>query len=304
MNSKKLGLAFGLATVLGSSSAFANIVINPIWDSTITNDANAAQIEATINQAIGYYSAHFTDNISVTLNFAEGGGLGSSSQSFLGYSYSSVRSALVSHATTGTDSTALAHLPIQTNEPVTGNASVVYMSRANARVLGLFSGTGTDCSITLNTSICNLVHGTNTNSGNYDLYGVACHEIDEALGTVSFAGSSAPSIADLYRYDGNGNRSWDTSTSHRAYFSVDGTTNIVEYNQLSRTTGDWGDWVHHSGGAQVQDWSASPGVTVNMGTSENTLLDAVGYSYVVPEPASFAVLGIGIVALVRRRRRA
>jgi hypothetical protein len=139
MNFKKLGLLIGASTLLGSSSAFANLTINPIYDSTITNDANAATIINTITQAMGFYQTHILDNIQVTLKFSEGGGLGSSSQGFIGVSYTDFHNALIAHATTANDTIALAHLATQTNEPVTGLQSTVALSKANARVLGLYN---------------------------------------------------------------------------------------------------------------------------------------------------------------------
>jgi hypothetical protein len=304
MNYKKIGIILGAGTILGTSSAFANLVINPTFSAGILGDANSAQIQATINQAISFYNTHYTDNITVNINFDNpNSGLGSSSTGFVGVTYSQFRTALAADASTADDALALAHLPTQTNDPITNAQTTIALSKANARALGFSTSGGADSSITLNTSICNLVHGVNTNSSFYDLYAVCCHEIDEALGTVAFVGSAQPSSADLFRYNG-GVRSWDTSTTHQAFFSIDGTNNIVEYNQLNRSGGDWGDWIHHNGSPQVQDFSGTPGTTVNMGASETRLLDVVGYNYVVPEPASFAVLGIGAMALIRRRKRA
>ena len=313
MNYKKIGLILGAGTVLGTSSAFANLVITPTFDSTITSNGSSAQIQATINQAIAFYNANFTDNITVAIKFQLGGGLGSNSSYYQFKTYASVRTALGADATSADDTTAMSFLATGAVNPVTAGANMA-LTNANARALGYtvaFGNGGSDpfdSTVTLNTSICNLVHGTNTNSGFYDLYAVVSHEIDEALGTSSLAGdpfgSGRTNVADMYRYN-NGARTWDTNNGHAAFFSINGTTNIVEYNALGQTGGDWGDWIHHNGAPQVQDFSGTPGVTVDMGPSELRLLDVVGYNRAaaVPEPNVILGLGLGAVALIRRRKK-
>jgi hypothetical protein len=63
----------------------AGLVINPTFDSTITNDPNAATIEATINRAIAAYESFISDSITVNITFQEvTTGLGASN----GVSYS------------------------------------------------------------------------------------------------------------------------------------------------------------------------------------------------------------------------
>jgi uncharacterized protein (TIGR03382 family) len=104
----------------------------------------------------------------------------------------------------------------------------------------------------------------------------------------------------MFRYNGT-SHTYDTVTSHHAYFSIDGgVTNIVEWNQFNRTTGDWGDWIVHTP-PQVQDWEGTPGVKIDMGPSELRLLDVIGYN--VPGPGTASLVGLGAGALVRRRRR-
>ncbi|HXH60821.1 MAG TPA: NF038122 family metalloprotease [Fimbriimonadaceae bacterium] len=301
MNIRKRFLVVPLVAL--ACVASANLTIIPTFDSTITSKGNAAQLEAAINSVCSLYNATFADNITVNLTFKDmPSGLGQSVTAIGTVSYTNFRNALQADATTADDATALAHLPVQTNNPVNGTTSVV-LSSANARALGFAASVSTDSTISINSSSCFLDHN-NPIAGKVDYFAVACHEVDEALGTISGVGGTDPFSADMYRYDGSGGRSFTTNTLTSAFFSLDSTTNIVEYNQHGRTTGDWGDWIIHSPNPQVQDWAGTSGVKIDLGPSETRLLDAVGYDFLnpVPEPGSLAVLSLGLLALLRRRK--
>src|SRR6202035_1084501 len=98
--------------------AWANMVITPTFDSTITSDATAAVIEATINSAIQIYQTDFADPITVNITFQEmTSGLGHSNFSTFSTSYASYSAALVAVAKASDDATALAHLPVGPNNP-------------------------------------------------------------------------------------------------------------------------------------------------------------------------------------------
>lgn len=298
-------LVRGLAAVVSMAAlpASANLTINPTYDSTITSLGTSAQIQSCLNSVCNLYNSYFSDPITVNITFRNTtSGLGSNSPTTITVSYATYRAALAADSSTANDTVALANLDNTTNNPVNGSANIT-LSRANARALGISAPVSVDDVINLNTGLCFLDHNT-PQSGLYDLYAVACHEMDEALGSVSGVGGS-PWSADLFRYDGSGNRSFAANTGAHAYLSLDKTTNIVEYNQFGRTAGDWGDWIHHTGAPQVQDWSGTSGQKIDLGYSETTLLDAVGYNYIgpVPEPATFAVMGMGVLALISRRKK-
>jgi hypothetical protein len=247
---------------------------------------------ATINSVIALYEASFSDPITVAINFQEtGSGLGQSSSFFVSRSYSTFHSHLSSHATTFDDAVALAHLPGGTTNPVNGNVDVD-LTTANARAIGFSANPPAgdpDGTIFLNTSIMNLDR-TSIDFSKYDLFAVAAHEIDEVLGFGSALnglnnGDPAPTGAvwtlDLFRYDQGGNRSFDTSLSTQAYFSIDSTNLLVQFNQ--QAPGDFSDWF--SSGAhtpRVQDAFATPGATPNPGV-ELIGLDVLGYNLVQPK---------------------
>jgi hypothetical protein len=307
-------LSFFAASCL---SANANITINPFFDSSITSDPNAATIEAGINQAISSFHSSIETPITVNIDFQEmSGGLGASSTPLTEISYTQYRSDLANNQIlSANDMTALASLPVQTNNPVNGNANVL-LTVANLAALtpGSTGPSGTASTIGLNTSIMNLSRTGPQNPNFFDLQAVASHEIDEALG-IGGAGSMIDSnfgtgnplnfptgpvgSMDLFRYSGNGVRSYTDSTSATAYFSINGgATNLTNFNQSGLTNGsDFGDWLGGST-AQVQDAFGTPGVDVNLGLNELTALDVVGYNLVaVPEPGSAALLICGLIAI-------
>lgn len=270
------------------------LTIIPVFDSSITSDPQAVAIESTIKAAIGVYESKFSDPMTMSITFISwNGGLGQSSWSYSTYSYSDYRAALAAAATTPDDSTALAHLPVQTGNPVNGNASV-NLKTAHAWALGLNSGTSGENvgTISLQTSSMNLSDAQN-NPTNFSLFSTTCHEIDEVLGTGSDldlvnAGQNSPTDPvfpeDLFRYDGSGNRSYTTDGSATSYFSIDGTNDLAQFNQVS--LGDFGDWYSYYGGVtpQVQDAFAPPDTSPNPGV-ELRVLDVLGYHLATLAPA-------------------
>jgi hypothetical protein len=283
--------------------------IVPTFASNITSDPNAAAIEASINSAVNYYNSTFTTHFNagdINITFREGGGLGGSSKPVAAFSYSSFLANLTA-ASSGdaTDATALAHLPAGPNLPAAlGGGSTVELGSANARALGFGFAVASDGTITLNTSLT--TPGSPGSTLQYSLFAVTEHEIDEILGFGSaIATRFSPFPEDLYRYDSSGNRNYTTSGDN-AFFSLDGTTDLVQFNNRQGNSGDFADW-HVSSPARVQDWAATPGSSPTLATDagqvEVVALDAIGYNIVapqvaaVPEPAALAQLAAGALTL-------
>ena len=94
-------------------SVFAgDLVITPIFDSSITGNANAAVIEGAINTAIatteGLYSNSVTLNVTFTYNPDVPGNLGRSFETFFGVSYKQYTTALRADLAANPQNTVLA----------------------------------------------------------------------------------------------------------------------------------------------------------------------------------------------------
>ena len=322
--------AFLLAAAVLCNAALGHaslITIHPTFDATITRDPNAAAIESTINSAINYYDTTFTTGFSpltVNITFAEGGGLGSSLTTVYSVPYASFISALhAASAGNATDTAALAGLPVTaTTNPVNGSASIDLKS-ANCRALGMACTLASDGTITLNTAITSPPGSSGPNA--YSLLAVTEHEIDEVLGLGSDANNTGnpffndPMPEDLFRYGLSGARVYNTPAGFDgAYFSLDGRTFLVLFNNLANG-GDYGDWWSNNGGGnpgpnpppRVQDAFAFPGTNPTLanalGQPEVVALDALGYNLApvaTPEPTTMLLTGSGLLlaALLARRR--
>jgi len=277
---------FGIAALIAAGGlcqqGFALTII-PTFDSTITSDTNAANIEATINDCIADHDAAILDPAVVHITFEEYSGLGTSFFYFLTFNYSAYRSNLVNKATSAEDITAVGTLPNSTTNPVNGNNSVG-MTPPLARIMGLSTFTN-DGMIGLNISACNVNPETDTDPSKYALYAVASHEIDEILGgggpgssldvSTNFNPTGPIGVTDLFRYSASGVRSYNTNASTTCYLSIDGgVTSLVPFNQSDQ--GDFGDFA--SSTPLVQNAFGSPGAQPSMSVEWN-MMDVIGYDW-------------------------
>jgi len=312
----------------GVSAHADSLTIDPTFDTSITNDPNAAAIEGAINGAISTLESDIAspNNIAVDIYFTEGGGLGGSLTGIYQPTYYQYYNAFKAVATSPAQLTALASLgPAPTGpgsgNPVNGNTGVDITS-AEGRNLGfntpaaVIVGSGTyDSEITLNTS---LTYPPQSNTGSYyGLEAVANHEIDEALGiggtgsTLDGTGSLTGPVGDLdlYRYSAPGVYSYSNlqTTSPYAYFSIDGGNTVLSY--FNQTSGaDLGDWlsnpIPNGFQPQVQDAFGQQGTDPVLGVNELAAFSAIGYELVAPEPSSLLlfVSALAIFAGACKRR--
>jgi len=287
-----------------SVSQAATITINPVFDSSITGNANATAIKAGINAAISEIESGVATAapLSVSITFSNATtGLGGSSQSLYSISYSSYRARLAERATSANDATALSNLP---NTATFNGFSNMALTAPHLRALG-YTTPADDASISINTSITNLSRTGSQNSNYYDLETVALHEIDEVLGV----GGPATSVGagyqnsylgslDPFRYKGLGAISH--ATGDTAYLSINnGVTNIITYNNAGAGS-DYADYASNAT-HYVQDAYGTPGTYRDLAAPELVSYDVIGYT-LIPEPAALALLGLGAGALLRRHR--
>jgi hypothetical protein len=308
---KQLLLKFLLVTaVCGVATPVFALTIVPIFDTSITSDVNDPMIEAGINAAISQMESYIANPVTDYINFQEGGGLGGSSTYFSSIPYTTYLSDLQNNQTlSAADNTALSSLPAGPNNPVNGAANV-NVAVSLLRAVGGF-GAGYDSTITLNTSIMNLSRTGSQNPSFYDLEAVALHEITETLGAGgagSGIGGGTVGTLDLFRYSASGIRSYTTSPTETAYFSINGgATSLRPFNQAGGGS-DYADWAG-TAAPHVQDAYGTPGSQPNLDGIELEALDIVGYNLTttgtalelsaVPETGgSLALMCVGLIVAV------
>ncbi len=283
----------------------AGFVIVPTFGSSITSDPRSADIMATINAAIAVYQKTISDPATISIRFEKvSTGLGASSTFFGTFPYSTYRAALAARATSDDDTTALAHIPSAAANPVNGDPNI-NVTTALARTMALTGGATNppagqaDCTISLNIAITNITPA-DTDTKKFSLMSVASHEIDEALGMGSSldGGTSGPiRPEDLFRYGSNGARIYSNDPQAASFFSLDGTTKLVQFNQDKN--GDFGDWFSVNGGqkTQVQDAFTGPGVAPVLGV-ELRVLDAIGYRLWTSTPPPSGIPGTNLPPVI------
>ena len=285
-------------TIAITTEPTTGLTIQPTFDSSITGNANAAAIQATINRAIAIYESLFSDPITIQIRFRyattgpDGSPLshGLVSQSdttiYTGISWNTYISALRADARTSNDNTANASLPgnaLSANiRPASANGRAVGLNTPPAMFANGTVGQGGpyDGIVTLNSSKP-FQFSRPVNGNSFDAQRITEHEIDEVMGLGSRIGDNTSDLSpqDLFSWSSVGHR--NITSSGTRYFSINGgVTNIVGFNQ--DPDGDFGDWLSApcpQANPYVQNAFACTGQSSDIAATspEGINLDVIGY---------------------------
>lgn len=205
-------LAFGAVLAIGMSARSAAALTFNFSPASGTPQ----NVIDGFDEAAGLWSDIITDNVTIRINIGfpslPSGVLGQTSSRRLTYSYSNVRSALVSDASSQADLLAISALPAgpdldiyinrTSNNPNGSGSATPYldndgdannttirMTSANAKALGLnISGNpnNSDATIEFSSNFSwDFDRSNGISGGTFDFVGVAAHEIGHALGFIS-----------------------------------------------------------------------------------------------------------------------
>lgn len=332
--------AISAAAALAPGNAKAiSFVLNDVTPGGMSMEALAG-----FNQAVDIWESKIADaitfNLDISFTTLGAGILGSTGSNTIGASYTNVRTALTTKATSANDAVAVAGLPIGTSLSFvtnnattsarftdnndTGNNNTLDVNTANAKALGLLAANapGTDASIGFSDAFSwDFDQSDGVDAGKQDFVGVTVHEIGHALGFVSGvdtvdathgdgvdAGTSLEnfrvfSVHDLYRYGSPG--VLDYATGGTPYFSIDGGTTSLATMSTGSANGDGRQASHWKDnfGIGIMDPTANPPGNVNtLSALDLVAFDVIGYE-LVPEPTSALLGAIGLMFIVSRRRK-
>lgn len=276
-------------TVLALPLSAQALTIHLIYDSSVTNLTNAAEVEGAFSAAVQTFQSLYTNPITVNITVEWGNSdFGNSGEALDGWpSYAQITNALKDAAKTVADRSAVASLP--PSDPITSQ-HVYWIPRAEAKALTDFhsyflldpNDTNIDGSVSFASNISWTFDPTNRAvAGKYDFIGIAEHEISEALGRCSdlnYDPTNGYVPNDLFRFTNNGARSFGVNDSG-VYFSINnGLTALRYFNAVTNlpVTTDVQDW-ELSGTSDACDFALVLGQKAILSSVDLTALDIIGY---------------------------
>lgn len=320
-----LGLVSAVVlAAIGSAKPSQALTISPLFDSSVTGSANAANYESAVNTAISRIEGLYSDpgTVSIVFKYAFGSFLGQSSTARASVSYNLYTNALALDAAANPQNnvltTALANLSKGNDAngamPISATEALLRVGLNIGGLSPCFNASGSfisgcvggsyDGVVTLSKSYgFSFSEPFSTSSNKYDAIATFEHEINEILGGggqgSSVGSSSAYGPLDVYRYSAPNTPSFSTAAPS-SYFSIDGgVTNIVNFYQ--GTNGDYGDFAPQGYVQSAQtNWNTQPTYTTS--SPDYKMMLSIGWDP-VPEPATIALFTPALLALRLLGRR-
>jgi hypothetical protein len=278
-----------VVALLGMAIPAHALVINPTFDSSLTNLANAAQWESAINYADGQFASLFSDAITINITFKADSSTGVNGHNdFNGQSlgnYGAVKTVLAADAKSADDATSIAHLPI--SDPTGGGNFILADAQAKALGVRAANNPRTDGTITINYLYPYTFDPNNRAvSGSYDFIGIAEHEISEVMGRVGNANIDGGNfgVLDLFGYQfgagGTGTGVLNLAANQdNNYFCIDGGITPLKLYNNHADGGDDKDW--GSGTDDSFNTSISSGAAYLMSPVDIREMDVIGYDLAI-----------------------
>ena len=277
---KRLFCLLGLCLFL-SPRASAALTFNVTYDSSVTIQTNAADIENALSRAVQTFEDLYTNNATINITFywgpvgpfTSGIGLGRSQFSLMPSTYSTITNALFTHRASEADTNSVASLPA--SDPIGGPWFVCF---AEAKVLGLRPpNPANDGSVGFSTNVSYTFDPNNRIApGKYDLIGVAEHELSEVLGRDTFGLKNDFVPYDLFRFTNNAARNFDPAATN-VYFSVDNGLTALRFFYTNASLGDIQDW-KSTANPDSYDAFVSSGHLLPISAADIMTLDVLGYN--------------------------